>query len=72
MLKIEERKDLYKDPHSKGIINTDINAYQLAIARSKERQKQKERLEDVDNQIQSLREDMDLIKSMLQKIVEKM
>jgi hypothetical protein len=65
--KIEDNPHLVKDSHSKAVLNTDEGA----IARHKERLAKVSKDLQRDNQINQLKKDMDDIKSILQRILEK-
>ena len=69
--KVEGEPDLVKEPKSKGIINTNKNAYQ----RYKEHQKSKiselAEKEQMKKEINILKDDMKDIKSMLTQLLEK-
>ena len=68
---VEDNKDLLRDMHSKAIINTNKSAYEAAVNRVKNTQKQKDELRDATREINILKSEMHEIKSLLIKLVEK-
>ena len=68
---VEDNKDLLRDMHSKAIINTNKNAYEAAVNRVRNTQKQKDELRDATREINILKSEMHEIKSLLIKLVEK-
>ena len=68
---VEESKDLLRDMHSKAIINTNRSAYEAAVNRVRNTQKQKDELRDATREINILKSEMHEIKSLLIKLVEK-
>ena len=68
---VEGYTNLLKDTHSKGIINTNKDAYLAAIARKKTFEMQKDGLRDATREINILKSEMHEIKSLLIKLVEK-
>ena len=69
--KVEGYQDLYKDSNSKGVINTNRNAYLAAVQRKKTFEMQKDGLRDATREINILKSEMHEIKSLLVKLVEK-
>ena len=68
---VEDNKDLLRDMHSKAIINTNRSAYEAAVNRVRNTQKQKDELRDATREINILKSEMHEIKSLLIKLVEK-
>ena len=69
--KVDGYQDLFKDSNSKGVINTNRNAYLAAIQRKKTFEMQKDGLRDATREINILKSEMHEIKSLLVKLVEK-
>ena len=67
-IQVKDKADLARDPHSKGIINRNKNAYEKAIKRAKA---QRDQIRDTTRQINSLKCEMHEIKSLLQELVRK-
>ena len=70
-IKVEGYENLVRDTHSNAIINTSRSAYEAAILRSKNVQKQRDELRDATRQINILKSEMHEIKSLLIKLVDK-
>jgi hypothetical protein len=64
-VRVEGYSSLARDEESSAIVNTDVNAYQLA-------KKRKERMQTQSNEINNLKEEVNEIKNLLQNIVEKL
>tara|TARA_B100000929_G_scaffold269634_1_gene239301 strand:- start:64 stop:273 length:210 start_codon:yes stop_codon:yes gene_type:complete len=64
-VRVEGYSSLARDEESSAIVNTDVNAYQLA-------KKRKERMQTQSNEINNLKEEVSEIKKLLQNIVEKL
>ena len=64
-VRVEGYSSLARDEESSAIVNTDLNAYQLA-------KKRKERMQTQSNEINNLKEEVSEIKKLLQNIVEKL
>ena len=70
-IKVEGYENLVRDTHSNAIINTSRSAYEAAVLRSKNVQRQKDELRDATRQINILKSEMHEIKSLLIKLVDK-
>ena len=68
---VEGYTNLLKDTHSKGVINTNKDAYLAAIARKKTFEMQKDGLRDATREINILKSEMHEIKTLLIKLVDK-
>jgi hypothetical protein len=56
---------------SRGIVNTNLAAYEAAVARSRAVNKQKDDLRDAVRDINNLKSEMHEIKNLLLKLVDK-
>ena len=65
MIKVEGHNELRRDDLSKAIINIDSDGYKMARMRKKKALKQQEEME-------SLRNDIDDLKSMMQTLILKL
>ena len=63
---IEGHKNLYRDPHSKAIINAASDLMKI----TNHKRKQNQRIHTLESSINNLREDINEIKSLLKKITE--
>ena len=67
---IEGRADLVKDPDTGAIINIDDAAHRSAVAGHKARQRAKEELKNNTNEINSIKEELTEIKTLLKALVD--
>jgi hypothetical protein len=71
-LKIENEDNYVKDANgSHGIINNNINAYNLARKRAGEAQRQRDEMRETAREINTLKSEMHEIKFLLQQLVKK-
>ena len=70
-IKVENHPDLARDAGSRGIVNTNVAAYEAAIIRSRSAQKSKDELRDAVRDINSLKSEMHEIKSLLMQMMDK-
>ena len=64
-------ENLQRDMNSPGIINTNLNAYEVAKKRANEAQIQRDQIRDTAREINTLKCEMHEIKSLLQQLVDK-
>ena len=67
---IEGRADLVKDPDTGAIINIDDAAHRSAVAGHKARQRAKEEIKNNTNEINSIKEELTEIKTLLKALVD--
>ena len=65
----KELVDLERDLNSPGIINTNLNAYEIAKKRASEAQKQRDQIRDTASEINTLKCEMHEIKDLLKQLV---
>jgi hypothetical protein len=71
-LKIEGEENYVKDANgSHGIINNNMNAYNLAKKRAGEAQRQRDEMRETAREINTLKSEMHEIKFLLQELVKK-
>ena len=63
-IKVEGHSHLVRDDSSHGIVNTDIENYKLTM-------KRRELMKTAREEINTLKDDMDEIKSLLPKLIER-
>ena len=68
---IQGRVDIVRDPNTRAIINADVASHETAVAASKARQLAKEQLKINTNDINSIRDELSDIKSLLKQLVDK-
>jgi len=70
-VKVKDHPHLARDVGSRGIVNTNLAAYEAAVARSRAANKQKDDLRDAVRDINNLKSEMHEIKNLLLKLVDK-
>ena len=65
LIPVEGESGLYRDTDSNNIINKNISEYEAYIAQRQARKCDKERISVIENQLSSLRLDLDEIKHLL-------
>lgn len=71
LLKVRDHEHLYRDSHSKAILNTDRAALEEYYAKVEFLKKQKAEQEETKQRITTLENNMSEIKSLLQELVRK-
>ena len=66
---VEGNADLVRDPYTDQIINTNASAYQQYISRREQRKREKEKSLNVEEDLASLKSEMNEIKSLLKELV---
>ena len=69
-LKVEGHDNLVRDTQSHAIINTNVNAYNLAKKRAGEAQRQRDELCETTREINTLKSEMHERKFLLQQLVK--
>jgi hypothetical protein len=70
-IQVEDNPNLARDTNSRAIVNTNMDAYRAAVARSRAAQKQKDELRDAVRDINNLKCEMHEIKNLLLQLVDK-
>ncbi len=68
-LKVEGHTDLVRDTSSHAIVNRNNSAYNMAIKRAEEAQKQRDEIRDASREINNLKCEMHEIKKLLEQLV---
>ena len=68
---IQGRTDIVRDPSTRAVINVDTSSHETAVAASKARQLAKEQLKTNTTDINSIKEELSDIKSLLKQLVDK-
>ena len=68
---IKGRTDIVRDPSTRAIINVDVESHETAVAASKARQLAKEQIKINTNDINSIRDELSDIKSLLKQLVDR-
>ena len=67
---VQGRTDIVRDPQSGAIINVDVASHEAAVTASKARQLAKEQINLNTKDINSIKEELSDIKSLLKQLVE--
>lgn len=68
---VEDNADLVRDPYSHAIVNTNVSAYNQAIAAAKAAKAKNKKLEDAEEDINNLKQEMSEIKGLLQELLNR-
>tara|TARA_B100000287_G_scaffold364001_1_gene357992 strand:- start:5 stop:232 length:228 start_codon:yes stop_codon:yes gene_type:complete len=66
---VEGNSDLVRDPRTDQIINTNTAAYEQYVSRRKQRKLEKEKSLTIEEDLASLKSEMNEIKSLLKELV---
>lgn len=69
--KVEDNADLVRDPYSHAIVNTNVSAYNQAVAAAKAAKAKNKKLEDAEEDINNLKQEMSEIKGLLQELLNR-
>ena len=69
-LKVEGHTNLVRDTYSNGIVNTNVNEYQIYMQRVKSREQQGDQIRNAVKEINSLKAELREIKNLLKEIVK--
>ena len=69
LIPVEGNNDLVRDPTTDQIINTNTSAYEQYISQRKRRKLEKEKSLSVEEDLASLKSEMNEIKSLLKELV---
>jgi len=65
MIKVQGHSDLARDESSKAIVNTNVSAYNAVIKRAKLLKEKEERIDSLENNINTLYQEVNRIKELL-------
>ena len=68
---VKDHEHLFRDNHSKAIINTNKGDYETYVRTRERMNSEKERIENLEEKVNSLQGDISDIKNLLLKIVDK-
>jgi|TARA_R100000426_G_C4801574_1_gene102739 hypothetical protein len=69
-LKVEGHTSLVRDTYSNGIVNTNVNEYQIYMQRVKSREQQGDQIRNAVKEINTLKAELREIKNLLKEIVK--
>lgn len=70
-ISIEGYTDLKRDVHSGGVVNTSTSEYQRYMTIQMAKKSEKQKMQSMCDELNSLKDEMQDIKSMLKQILEK-
>lgn len=68
--KVEGHVNLVRDPKTKAILNTDMNEYNNYIALRDSKKSSEEKINHIENDLSSLKNDINEIKDLLRGLVD--
>jgi len=71
LIPVEGRPNLYRDKNSGAIINTDASAYQQHLKYMQKTQSEQIRMETIENDVNSIKNEISELKSLLFQLVNK-
>ena len=69
-LKVEGHSSLVRDTYSNGIVNTNVNEYQIYMQRVKSREQQGDQIRNAVKEINTLKAELREIKNLIKEIVK--
>lgn len=69
-LKVKDKNNLVRDPISNGILNVDQKGYDDYIENYKKRYHETKKIQDFEERMDSMKSDLDEIKSLLKKLLK--
>lgn len=69
-LKVEGHNNLIRDPFTNAIINTNMTEYQQYISRRDVKNKENQKIEDLESDVTNIKNDLDEIKMLLRSLVD--
>ena len=67
-VRVKGHSDLIRDPLTNAIINTNKNAHEEYISRRQQKQKESNKMETLESEVASLKDDLNEIKSLLRRL----
>lgn len=67
---VKDKKNLYRDSDSNAIINTDKSSYNSYLKIREQKLKEKEKIDQLNDEIKSVKDDLKELKSLITKLIE--
>jgi len=67
-VRVKGHSDLVRDPLTNAIINTNKNAHEEYISRRQQKQKESNKMETLESEVASLKDDLNEIKLLLRRL----
>jgi hypothetical protein len=68
-LKVEGHNNLLRDPNTNSIVNTNMTEYEQYIARRNSKTKENQKVQNLEEELASMKNDIDEIKVLLRSLV---
>jgi hypothetical protein len=68
-LKVEGHNNLLRDPNTNAIINTNMSEYGQYLARRKSKNEENQKVQNLEGELASMKEDIDEIKNLLRSFI---
>jgi len=68
-MKIEGHSNLLRDPNTNCIINSDMSEYQNYLSRKELKNKESEKMQNLEQDVASMKSDLNEIKSLLRSLL---
>ena len=68
-IKVEGHPDLVRDSSNKAIVNKNINEYETYMSINKRRESEKNRMNNIESDLSSLKGEIDEIKNLLKQLI---
>lgn len=68
-LKVEGYNNLLRDPNTNSIVNTNMSEYEQYIARRNSKTKENQKVQNLEEELASMKSDIDEIKFLLRSLV---
>jgi len=69
-IRVKGRSDLVRDPLTNAIINTNTNAYEEYISRRQLKKEEVQKINELESEVASIKDDLSEIKLLLRKLVK--
>jgi len=66
---VEGHSNLLRDPNNDAIVNIDILGYEKYIAQRKAKNKKNQKVQNIEQEVASMKEDIDEIKNLLKELL---
>ncbi len=69
-LKVEGHANLYRDPNTNSIINTNMSEYQEYISRKNIKNNEHQKVQTIEEEVYNIKNDISEIKSLLKELLK--
>ncbi len=69
-LKVEGHANLYRDPNTNSIINTNMSEYQEYISRKNIKNNEQQKVQTIEEEVYNIKNDISEIKSLLKELLK--